>query len=112
MHRWWCRKPGVTQTREHLFKVCTTWKKQQKILWKAVRVQTKRGRDRFRIADLFADERCTKAILEFLESTDVGKKAREEEWEQASDGTAEEQEVGAEGVKELMEVEGDGDGGV
>jgi len=40
------------------------------------------------------------------------KKAREEEWEQASDGTAEEQEVGAEGVKELMEVEGDGDGGV
>jgi hypothetical protein len=79
---WWCCKPGATQTREHLFKVCTTWKKQQKIIWKAVRVQTKRGRDRFRIADLFADERCTEAILEFLETTDVGRKAREEEWEQ------------------------------
>jgi len=69
-----------------------------------VRVQRKRGRDLFCIADLFADERCTKAILEFLESTDVGKKAGKEEWEQASDGTAEEQEVGVEGVKELMEV--------
>ena len=45
-----------------------------------MRVQTKRGGDRFRIADLFADERCTEAILEFLESTDVGRKAREEEW--------------------------------
>ena len=30
----------------------------------------KRGRDRFRIADLFADERSNEAILEFLESTD------------------------------------------
>jgi len=44
---WWCCKPGATQTREHLFKVCTTWEK-QKILWKAVRAQTKRGRGRFR----------------------------------------------------------------
>jgi len=109
---WWCCKPRVTQTREHLFKVCTTWKKQQKILWKAVRAQTKRGRDRFRTADLIADERCTEAILEFLESTDVGRKAREEEWEQASSGTAEEQEEGAEGAEELMEMEGGGDGGV
>jgi len=62
-----------------LFKVCTTWKKQQKIIWKAVRVQTKCGRDRFRVADLIADEQCTGAILEFLESTDVGRKARVEE---------------------------------
>jgi len=27
---WWCCKTGVTQTREHLVKVCTIWKKQQK----------------------------------------------------------------------------------
>jgi len=66
----WCCKPRVTQTRGHLFKVGTTWEKQQKILWKAVRAQMKRGRDRFRIADLFADERSNEAILEFLESTD------------------------------------------
>ena len=83
---WWCCKHGATQIREHLFKVFIICKKQQKILWKAVRAQTKRGRDRFRIADLFADEHCTAAILE---STDVGRKAKEEEWEQASNGTAE-----------------------
>jgi len=88
--------------------VYTTWKKQQKILWKPVRAQTKCGRDRFRIADLFADERYTKAILEFLESTDVGRKAREEEWEQASNGTVEEQEKVVEGKEESMEVRDDG----
>jgi len=54
----------------------------------------------------------TEAILQFLESTDVGRKAREEEWEQASSGTAEEQEEGVEGAEELMEMEGGGDGGV
>ena len=28
--------------------------------------------DRFRTADLLADERCSEAILEFLETADVG----------------------------------------
>jgi len=63
---WWCHRPGVTQTRDHLFEACTARRKQQKVLWKEVGSQTKRGRDRFRIADLFADERCTDAILTFL----------------------------------------------
>jgi len=85
----WCHQPGATQTLEHLFKVCTAWRRQQKVLWKEVRVQTKRGRDRFRIADLFADERCTDAILTFLETTNVGRKPREEEWEEGSDGSVE-----------------------
>jgi hypothetical protein len=86
-------------------------KKQREILWKAVGAQTKSGRDRFRIADLFTDERCTETIREFLESTDVGRKAREEEWEQANNGTVETQEEVVEG-EESMEVEGDCDGGV
>ena len=43
------------------------------MLWKAVRKQNKRGRDRFRMADLFADERCSKAVLRFLETTGVSK---------------------------------------
>jgi hypothetical protein len=47
-----------------------------------------------------------------VETTDVGSKAREEEWEQASNGTAGTQEEVVEGEEELMEVEGDGDGGV
>ena len=41
--------------------------------WKEVRKQTKRGRDRFRMADLFADQRCSRAVLRFLETTGVGK---------------------------------------
>jgi len=35
-----------------------------------------RTRDRTKIAELFADERCSKAILDFLATTDVGKTAR------------------------------------
>jgi len=91
---WWCHQPGITQTREHLFKVCTAWRRQQKVLWKEVRVHTKRGRDRFRIADLFADERCTDAILKFLETTDVGRKAREDERERGSYGPGEQEDEG------------------
>jgi len=44
---------------------------EQKILWAEVRKKTKRGKDRFRIRDLFADERCTGAILDFLRTTEV-----------------------------------------
>ena len=34
-----------------------------------------RARDRTKIAELFVDERCSKAILEFLATTNVGKAA-------------------------------------
>jgi len=109
----WCHRPGSTQTREHLFKTCTAWRRQQKVLWKEVRLQTRRGRDRFRIADLFADERCTEAILTFLETTDVGRQAREEDWENGSESSLEEDgdvvDMGDE--EELMEVEVEGAGG-
>ena len=45
------------------------------MLWKEVRLQTERGWDRFRITDLFADDRYTEAILTFLETTNVGRQA-------------------------------------
>ena len=105
---WWCHKPGATQTREHLFKVCTAWRRQQKVLWKEARVQTKRGRNWFRIAELFADERCTDAILTFLETTDVGRRAREEEWEKESDGSVEQDDEVLEVETGLVEGERDG----
>ena len=66
---WWCRYP--TQTREHLFKACPEWKAQQKILWAEVRKETGRWKDRWKIRDLLADERCSRAVLDFLSSTDV-----------------------------------------
>ena len=40
--------------------------------------QTGRGKNRFKIRDLFADERCSQAILGFLSATDVGRTAGSE----------------------------------
>jgi hypothetical protein len=48
---------------------------QQKTPWAEVRRETGRGKDRFKIRDLFADERCSQAILDFLATTDVGRLA-------------------------------------
>ena len=57
---WWrCRS---RQTREHLFKHCTRWRAQQKA---KVEKDTKRGKRRWKMAELFADKRCSEAILEF-----------------------------------------------
>jgi len=53
------------RTREHLLK------------------DTQRGK-KWKMAELFADERCSKAILEFLRTTDVGRKVPVEKAERAS----------------------------
>jgi len=74
---WWCRYPN--QTREHLFKVCPEWKAQQKILWAEVRKETGEGKDRWKIRNLLADERCGRAVLDFLSTTDVGRRVPAEE---------------------------------
>ena len=34
----------------------------------------KRGKRKWKMAELFADERCSEAILEFLRTTEVGRK--------------------------------------
>ena len=60
------------QTRNHLFKECKQWRPQQKKLWEEARRETGRGKNRFRIRDLLADERCTQPILDFLHTTGVG----------------------------------------
>jgi len=59
----WCQYK--IQTREHLFKNCPQWKSQQKTLWTTILEETRklpgptRGKDRTKIAELFADERCS-----------------------------------------------------
>jgi ribonuclease HI len=68
---WWCR--CEKQTREHVFKNCGRWKEQQKVLWKEVWKETERGKRRFAIRDLLADDRCSKAVLDFLSTTEVGR---------------------------------------
>jgi len=70
---WWCR--CKEQTREHVFKNCGQWKEKQKVLWKEVWKETGRGRSRFPIRDLLADDTCSRAVLDFLSSTDVGRLA-------------------------------------
>jgi len=47
----------------------------QKILWAEVRKETGRGKSRWKIQDLFADQRCSQAVLDFLTATDVGRTA-------------------------------------
>jgi hypothetical protein len=43
--------------------------------WAEVRRGTGSGKDRFKIWDLFADERCSQANLNFLATTDMGRLA-------------------------------------
>jgi len=45
------------------------------VLWKEVWKEMGRGRRRFPIRDLLADDRCSRAVLDFLSSTDVGRLA-------------------------------------
>ena len=61
-----------TQTREHLFKNCDRWRPQQKIMWAEIRKKTGRGKNRFTIREMFADERRTGAVLGLLRTTKVG----------------------------------------
>jgi len=44
-----------------------------------VRKETGRWKSGWRIRDLLADERCSRAVLDFLTSTDVGRRVPTEE---------------------------------
>ena len=52
----------------------------------------KRGKRKWKMAELFADERCSEAILEFLWTTDVGRKVPMEKAETESTESGAEQE--------------------
>jgi hypothetical protein len=77
---WWCPSSspgfGPSQTREHLFKHCRRWKDQQATMWRAIGRETGRKRTNTSMTQLFEDERCTAAILEFLAMTEVGVRGR------------------------------------
>jgi len=65
----WIQGPRRENT---LFKNCVRWKPQQKTLWAEVQKEAGRGKNRLKIRDLFAHERCTRPILDFLRSAGVG----------------------------------------
>jgi hypothetical protein len=74
---WWCSNEsgaGPSQTREHLFKHCNRWKEQQATMWREVKKATggKLTARNTSMAQLFGDERCTAAILEYLRTTEAG----------------------------------------
>jgi len=85
----WCRYQ--CQSRDHLLKSCPEWKAQQKVMWEKVKKETGRWKSRWKIRDLFADPRCSQAILDFLASTQVGRRvpAPEEEEEDAQSEVSE-----------------------
>jgi hypothetical protein len=70
---WWCVS-GV-QTRDHLFKECAEWTGQQRILWAEVRKETGKWKSRWKVQDLLADERCNRAVLDCVSTSDVGRLA-------------------------------------
>ena len=87
--------------------MCPEWKAQQKILWAEVWKETGRWKSRWKIRDLLADGRCSRAVLDFLSTTDVGRRAPAEgdaesevsKWEPRAGGEreVEKEEMGAEG---------------
>jgi len=66
---------------------------------------TKKGKQKWRVGDLLADERCSPAFLDFLRSTHVGRAALpvEENWD--SEDEAEEAEADEVGVYEVEKAE-------
>jgi len=78
-----------------MFKNCPQWKCQQKTPSSTVLEETKklpgstRGRGRTKVAELFADERCSQAILDFLATTDVGRTAGPQVAEEGEGGPSE-----------------------
>jgi len=74
---------------------CPQWKSQQKTLWATVLEETRklpgptRGKDRTKIAELFADERCRQALLDFLATTDIERTADPPVAEEGEEGASE-----------------------
>ena len=54
-------------------KRCPRWKKEQKDLWEEVWKETRKGREWWKVHELFAERTCSQALLDFLSSTDIGK---------------------------------------
>ena len=77
---WWCDR-RVKQSREHLFKSSKKWKSQQAILWAEVQKKTKKRKGQIQISELFVEEKCSPAVVDFLRSTGVGRTVPREDGE-------------------------------
>jgi len=63
---------------------------QQKILWVEVQMNAGgRGKRQWTVRDLLADARCSRVVLDFLSSTDLGKREPDEAEEDAVSAVSE-----------------------
>jgi ribonuclease HI len=115
---WWCSSSspgtGPSQIREHLFKHCRRWTDQQATMWRAIGKATGRKRTNTSMTQLFGDERCTAAILGFLETTEVGVRGKRRVMveEAAEDGgEADDSDETENDERQSEDWEGEDDGG-
>jgi len=90
------------QTRDQLFKWCKRWKREQKSLWinghegddgyEGVEKVLTKPKVSVRMSLVFEEEKCSRALMEFLFRTDVGRnsgvveEAENSDHEELSDG--------------------------
>jgi len=93
MKCWWCGHEY--QTRDHLFKWCKRWKREQKGLWvdwqegeygyEGVEKVMKKPKISLQMSLVLAEEKCLRALLDFWSHTDVGRVGRVAEEAENSD---------------------------
>jgi hypothetical protein len=81
----WCTRE-VAQSRKHLFKHCMHWRKPQNALWQAVKEASGRGKSNTSMMDLFGGRRSSEAVIQYLRSTEVGRRFRERGLEEDDPG--------------------------
>jgi len=90
------------QTRDHLFIWCKRWKREQKRLWvdgqevedgyEGVEKVLEKPKISLPMSLVFAEEKCSRALMDFLSCTDVGRisrvveEAENSDYEESSDG--------------------------
>jgi len=100
MKCWWCGHEY--QTRDHLFKWCKRWKQEQKRLWVdgqeggngyvGVEKVFKKSKISLPMSLIFAEEKCSQVLIDFLFHTDVGRfggvveETENSDHEESSDG--------------------------
>jgi len=100
MKCWWCGHEY--QTRDHLFKWCKRWKREQKRLWvdgqegedgyEGIQKVLKKPKISLPMSLVFAEEKCSQALMDFVFHTDVSRISRvveeveNSDYEESSDG--------------------------
>jgi hypothetical protein len=107
---WWCKK-GARQTREHLFKECRKWKREQADLWEGLGKEKDEDGNldglhkNASIPTLFAHPKAAGYIITFLKNTEVGRRTGDEQREQEREELAEDW-----GWQQAAEVDEEGEG--